>query len=127
MTLKDIFVCSAIISFVFSVIFGIILMLTVGKKFDKLFKDRISPCDLQIPIQSALLRATFYAACSLSTFYSQRPHQKILYGGYDFKANSTLFDKIISATYLFFGITLFLLSIVFEIFHNLIPFVLKFL
>jgi len=125
MTLKNIFGYFAMTSFIFSIIFGIILILTVGRKFDKLFKHRKLISDFDIPIHGALLRATHYGTCCVSTFYRNRPYHKYLYGNYDFKANSTLFDKIISGIYLFFGMIFLFLSFIFTIYHYAITFILK--
>jgi len=102
-----------------------ILLLTVGRKFDKLFKDRKPAYDPCIPIYSAGLRANLYAGCCIFKIFRKAPQQTWLYGDYDFKKASTKFDKIISLAYylilLIAGISVFL----YYMFAYVIPFISK--
>jgi len=104
---------------------SIVLMITVGKKIDKLFKDRKPLWDLEIPFYSMGARTTLYAACCASTYYNKLPYQQWLYDGYNFKENSTLFDRIISTVYIIFCLVFVIFGFIFYIFHWVIPFFIK--
>jgi len=125
MSLSDFYWHITIFFIMGTIISSIFLYFKVGRKFDKLFKERKPIWDMDIPIQSQMCRASLYAGCCISTFYSQRPNQKWLYGDYNFKANSTVFDKVISVIHFTCGGMLLLLGLVYVIFHFLIPFILK--
>lgn len=102
-----------------------ILLLTVGRKFDKLFKDRRPAYDPYIPIYSAGLRAQLYAACCLSHWYSSHGVAKILYHDYDFVKNSNRKDKIISGIYCFIMAGMGISMLLYYLVEYVIPFIIK--
>ena len=91
-----------------------ILTLTVGRKFDKLFKETFFfPLDPRIPILSHGIRSMGYAMCIV---FKNRSHKDRYaywsFHGYDFQANTNLFEKVLSWAFIW------MLSI--EVFTSLI-------
>jgi len=124
---QNIFLAMAGISFTGWLITFPVLLLTVGRKFDKLFKDRRPFYDPDIPIFSTGLRASKYAGCCISSRYNNAPFLKILYDNYNFKEASTKIDKIISFIYYLSLIMFGASGISYYVTAYIIPFILKIL
>ena len=75
-----------------------IVTLTIGRKFDKLFKKTyFFPYDPRIPILSHGLRSMNYAFCIIFKHRSTKNRYDYWsFHGYDFQANTNLFEKILS-------------------------------
>ena len=100
-------------SFVFSclicVISLVINILTIGRRFDKQFKDIHIPWDLGIPFYSRAQRCNLYMSGIINSHtkrYRKGPAYK-LYGDFDFRAHCSYFE--ICNAYILFYITCILI------------------
>jgi hypothetical protein len=85
------------INIVIMFIFLPIVWLTVGRKFDKLFKKSPILFDPELPIISNFIRAMNYAICIVFKNKSKKDkYAYFAYHGYDFRSNSTRMEIIIS-------------------------------
>ena len=79
----------------------------VRPKFDKIFKNTSTPCDPRIPIFSLFWRTSNYMIYIASNINARRPDPKKngiykIYKGYDFRANASLIQIILSYTSIIF-------------------------
>ena len=83
-----------------------IVTLTIGRKFDKLFKKTyFFPYDPRIPILSHGLRSMNYAFCIIFKHRSTKNRYDYWsFHGYDFQANTNLFERMLSGFFIWSGV-----------------------
>lgn len=80
-----------------------IVYFTVGRQFDKLFKDKqdiYGFFNLGIPVLTQLSRSMCYAVCITFNYTQNTKYYKKMFDNYDFRAYSSRFQIILSSIFI---------------------------
>lgn len=80
-----------------------IVYFSVGRQFDKLFKDKqdiYGFFNIGIPVLTQLLRSMCYAICIAFNYTQNTKYYKKMFDGYDFRTYSTRFQIILSSVFI---------------------------
>jgi len=96
--------CKILITFQIITAFWIVVMLSFGAfcipffwKFDRMFRKQPNIVDFGIPVIAIIFRTISYTICVvIPKRASQERYFKITFDGYDFRANTNKFQKILS-------------------------------
>jgi len=113
--LNSIFAMGAIAMLIL-VLTALFFLRSVGRHFDKLFKDKIPKTAILVPDAADFIRALNYGKFLVFDKWTRGNSERMkLYGDYNFKRNATKFQIVISYIFLISGYTMLLSAAIYYI------------